>query len=182
MKNLRKFTAIIFRFWEVIPQFSTVRFFAIFGSYAALFGHILGVRGVKRKFAVPAKMRIFRDFAWNDGVKSPFCIVGTSWIGLTHGNVIFDILETPAFQKYSICWVFQAFFYSFFVDVFCNSTKTSAYSSEQNSKKSRHSPLILWPTPSFILFTGARSPKKGLVITTLVTNCDFERMQFPYSN
>ena len=31
---------------------------------------------------------------------------------LTHGNVIFDILEPPAFQKYSICWVFQAFFCS----------------------------------------------------------------------
>ena len=28
---------------------------------------------------------------------------------LTHGNVIFDILEPSAFQKYSICWVFKAF-------------------------------------------------------------------------
>ena len=33
-------------------------------------------------------------------------------MGLTDGNVIFDILEAPAFQKYSICWVFQAFFCS----------------------------------------------------------------------
>ena len=33
---------------------------------------------------------------------------------LTHGNVIFDILEPPAFQKYSICWVFRAFFCSTF--------------------------------------------------------------------
>ena len=35
-------------------------------------------------------------------------------MGLTRGNVIFDILEPPAFQKYSICWVFQAFFCSTF--------------------------------------------------------------------
>ena len=37
-----------------------------------------------------------------------------SWMVLTHGNVIFDILEPPAFQKYSICWVFRAFFCSTF--------------------------------------------------------------------
>ena len=24
---------------------------------------------------------------------------------VTHGNVTFDILESPAFQKYSTCWV-----------------------------------------------------------------------------
>ena len=60
---------------------------------------------------------IFRNFAWNGDIKSLFCIVGTSWMGwglswmgLTHGNVIFDILEPSAFQKYSIGWVFQAFF------------------------------------------------------------------------
>ena len=35
-------------------------------------------------------------------------------MGLTHGNVIFDILEPSAFQKYSICWVFEAFFCSTF--------------------------------------------------------------------
>ena len=40
--------------------------------------------------------------------------LGPSWMGLTHGNVIFDILEPSAFQKYSICWVFQAFFCSTF--------------------------------------------------------------------
>ena len=33
---------------------------------------------------------------------------------LTRGNVIFDILEPPAFQKYTICWVSQAFFISTF--------------------------------------------------------------------
>ena len=32
-----------------------------------------------------------------------------SWMGLTH-----VILEPPAFQKHSICWVFQAFFCSTF--------------------------------------------------------------------
>ena len=40
--------------------------------------------------------------------------LGPSWMGLTHGNVIFDILEPSAFQKYSICWVFRAFFCSTF--------------------------------------------------------------------
>ena len=44
-----------------------------------------------------------------------------SWMVLTHGNVIFDILEPPAFQKYSICWVFRAFFCStFFYMYFAN--------------------------------------------------------------
>ena len=56
--------------------------------------------------------------------------LGPSWMVLTHGNVIFDTLEPPAFQKYSICWVFRAFFCStFFLHVFFNSTKTSADSS-----------------------------------------------------
>ena len=27
-------------------------------------------------------------------------------VGVTGQNVMFDILEPPAFQKYSICWVF----------------------------------------------------------------------------
>ena len=40
--------------------------------------------------------------------------LGPSWMVLTHGNVIFDILEPSAFQKYSICWVFRAFFCSTF--------------------------------------------------------------------
>ena len=55
-------------------------------------------------------------------------VLGPSWMGLTHGNVIFDILEPSAFQKYSICWVFRAFFCSTFVYMYCNSTKTSANS------------------------------------------------------
>ena len=28
---------------------------------------------------------------------------------MTHGNVTFDILEPPAFRKYSTCWVLQKF-------------------------------------------------------------------------
>ena len=28
---------------------------------------------------------------------------------MTHGNVIFDILEPPTFKKYSTCWVLQKF-------------------------------------------------------------------------
>ena len=35
--------------------------------------------------------------------------------------VIFNILEAPAFQKYSICWVFQAFFlFKWHYHVFCH--------------------------------------------------------------
>ena len=40
--------------------------------------------------------------------------LGTSWMGLILGNVIVVILGPLAFQKYSICWVFQAFFCSTF--------------------------------------------------------------------
>ena len=58
---------------------------------------------------------IFRNLDWNDNVKSFFLHcgdelngLGPSWMALTHGNVIFDILEHSAFQKYSICWVFRS--------------------------------------------------------------------------
>ena len=44
-------------------------------------------------------------------------------------NFIFDIFEHQTFQKYSICWVFQAFFCSTFLHIFCNSTKYSVYRS-----------------------------------------------------
>ena len=40
-------------------------------------------------------------------------------------------IEPSAFHKYSICWVFQAFFCSTFLHVFCNSTKTNANSSDR---------------------------------------------------
>ena len=53
---------------------------------------------------------IFRNFAWNDDVKSFFCIVGTSWMG--------------SFEHFSV---------QFFLHVFCNSTKTSANSSDHQS-------------------------------------------------
>ena len=33
---------------------------------------------------------------------------------LAHGNVLFDILEPSAFQKYRNCWVVRAFFCSTF--------------------------------------------------------------------
>ena len=65
--------------------------------------------------------QIFRNFGWNDNVKSFFLHcgdelngLGPSWMVLTDENVIFDILEPSAFQKYSICWVFQAFLCSTF--------------------------------------------------------------------
>ena len=41
-------------------------------------------------------------------------------MGFTHENVIFDILEPPAFRKYSICWVFQVFSVQLVLHVFCN--------------------------------------------------------------
>ena len=48
--------------------------------------------------------------------------LGPSWMVLTHGNVIFDILEHSTFHNYSIYWVFWSFFCS-----------TSANSSEYRS-------------------------------------------------
>ena len=97
-------------------------FSSISGQFSAIFGHFLGVRGVniwlKHVPGTTLEVRcpstfmnlIFRNFAWIGDVKSPLCIVGTSWIGFTHGNAIFDCLEQPALKKYSICRVFQAFF------------------------------------------------------------------------
>ena len=35
--------------------------------------------------------------------------LGKCWMALTYGNVIFDILEHSAFQKYSICLVFRSY-------------------------------------------------------------------------
>ena len=42
---------------------------------------------------------IFRNFAWNDDVKSFFLHCRMSWMVLTPWNVIFDILEPSDFQK-----------------------------------------------------------------------------------
>ena len=57
---------------------------------------------------------------------------------LTDGNVIFDILELPAFQKYSICWVFQTFFCSTFLHVFCNSLLTAVNGHHTKMPTIRH--------------------------------------------
>ena len=51
----------------------------------------------------------FRSWSWDELNR-----LGPSWMVLTHGNVTFVILESSAFQKHSICWVFQAFFCSTF--------------------------------------------------------------------
>ena len=67
-------------------------------------------------------------------------------MGLTHGNVIFYIIEPPAFQKYSICWVFQAFFCSTFLHLFCNSTKTITNSSEWPSFHHTNIAVAIMPT------------------------------------
>merc|ERR1719370_2875063 len=37
-----------------------------------------------------------------------FCICIFVFALLTHGNIIFDILEQSSFQKYTTCWVFLA--------------------------------------------------------------------------
>ena len=37
-----------------------------------------------------------------------FCICIFVIVCLTHGNIIFHILEQSSFQKYTICWVFLA--------------------------------------------------------------------------
>ena len=37
-----------------------------------------------------------------------FCICMFVFACLTHGNIIFDILEQSSFQKYATCWVFLA--------------------------------------------------------------------------
>ena len=59
--------------------------------------------------AVTFVSQIFRNFAWNDEENSYFLHCGdelsvlvSSWMRLTYGNVIFDILEPPPFQRYSI--------------------------------------------------------------------------------
>ena len=52
---------------------------------------------------------------------------------LTHGNVIFDILEPSAFQKYSICWVFQAFFCSTFFYMYFATWPSSALTAVLNA-------------------------------------------------
>ena len=60
--------------------------------------------------------RIFLKFRWKWWRNELFLHCGDelnglrpSWMVLTHGNVIFDILEHSAFQKYSICWVFRSY-------------------------------------------------------------------------
>ena len=53
-------------------------------------------------------------------------------MGLTHGNVIFDILEPSAFQKYSIFWSFERFSVKFFLHVFCSLVFSAHNSSDLN--------------------------------------------------
>ena len=73
-------------------------------------------------------------------------------------NFIFDIFEHQTFQKYSICWVFQAFFCSTFLHVFCNSTKTGANSSgQQMDEKCANVPVEVF----------------GCVITSIVAQTAF---------
>ena len=60
-------------------------------------------------------------------------------MGLTHGNVIFYVLELPAFQKYSIGWVFQAFFCStFFTCILQLIAKTAVNGHYTNMPTIRH--------------------------------------------
>ena len=51
------------------------------------------------------------------------CICIFVYACLTHGNIIFDILEQSCFQKYTTCWVFLALRHNLCICIFCtNST------------------------------------------------------------
>ena len=56
-------------------------------------------------------------------------------MGLTHVNVISDILGPPAFEKYSMLGLSSIFLFNFFLHVFCNSTKTITNNSSGHEDK-----------------------------------------------
>ena len=91
---------------------------------------------------------IFKEFRLKCWRKEPFLHCGDelnglrpSWMVLTHGNVIFDILEHSAFQKYAYVGSFVHFSVKLFFHVFCNLTKTSVNSSVEKY------PHTLWQSP-----------------------------------
>ena len=77
--------------------------------------------------------QIFRNFAWNDDVKSFFCIVGTSWMGWGRvewywhmGMSYLTSLNPQLFKSIAYVGLFGRFSVQLFLHVFCISTKTSA--------------------------------------------------------
>ena len=54
----------------------------------------------------PARISEFGELIFGGG--------GVFFVITRMRNVIFDIFEPSAFQKYSICWVFKAFFVQLF--------------------------------------------------------------------
>ena len=79
---------------------------------------------------------IFRNFAWNDDVKSFFCIEGTSWMGCGRVEWYWDMgtsyltsLNHQLFKNKAYVGSFNHFSVQILLHVFCNSAKTSANSS-----------------------------------------------------
>ena len=80
---------------------------------------------------------IFRNFAWNDDVKSFFGIVGTSWMGWGWvewdwhmGMSYFTSLNPQLFRNIAYVGFFKHVSVQLFSHVFCNSTKTITNSSD----------------------------------------------------
>ena len=80
--------------------------------------------------------QIFRNFGWNDNVKSFFCIVGTSWMGWGRvewywqmGMSYLTSLNAQLSKNIAYVGSFKHFSVQLFLHVFCKSTKTSANSS-----------------------------------------------------
>ena len=66
-------------------------------------------------------------------------------MGLTRGNVILDVFRLPVFQKYSTCWVFQAFFWSTFLRAFCNlTTLIFLCAGKEEQSKTKLFPAHFW--------------------------------------
>ena len=77
---------------------------------------------------------IFRNFPWNDDVKSFICTVGMSWMSWGRVEWYWHLrmsyltsLDHQVLKKYSICWVFRALSVQLFLHEFCNSTNSSAW-------------------------------------------------------
>ena len=100
--------------------------------------------------------------------------LGPSRMGSTHGNVIFDILEVPAFQKYSICWVFQAFFlFKWLYHVFCpfinSALNTGDASLKEQANIGLSGPICYFTAGKILLCCG--------VYNTIIVCCVFERLK-----
>ena len=70
--------------------------------------------------------QFFRNFSWNDDVKCYFCIVGPSWMGSTHGNVIFGLeLNTQLLKIQHRLGLSSIFLFNFFFSYLYFATRPS---------------------------------------------------------